>query len=145
MVPLNLKESIRLRFWPVMVTLLPGLPLAGVKLVIAGNDWATLNGVALKTVLPPTVTEIKPVVAPEGTWVSMVVLSCTNRAPVIPLKATVLAPVNPVPVMVTVVPVVPEVGVKLVILWACTRLLVQKSTSDKTIIPMCPKKAENGR
>ena len=137
--PLNLRESIRLRFCPVMVTLLPGVPVAGVKLVITGKDWATLNGVALKTVLPPTVTEIKPVVAPEGTWVSMVVLSCTNRAPVIPLKATVLAPVNPVPLIVTVVPVEPEVGAKLVIVWACTRLLVQNSTSDKTIKPKCLK------
>lgn len=70
------------------------------------------------TVVPLTVTAIFPVVAPVGT----VTVSCVEMAAVmvacVPLNVTVLSAIvllKLVPVMVTVVPIGPLVGVKLVI------------------------------
>ena len=58
-------------------------------------------------------TEILPVVAPSGTPVTIVVFDITVKLALTPLKATFVAPLKLVPVMVTAVPTLPEVGVKL--------------------------------
>ena len=103
------------KFVPVIVTVVPTGPLVGVKLVIvgAGTPLVTVKEVALVPVPPEVVTAIGPVVAPAGT----VAVICTaepteNVGAVTPLNLTAVAPVKPLPLIVTDVPGVPEVGVK---------------------------------
>lgn len=92
---------------PVMVTLVPTGPLPGVKEVTAGAG-ITVN-VALVALPAGLVTVIAPVVAPEGTvQVILVLLTTVNEALVV-LNCTCVAQVNPVPVIVTEVPIVPLV------------------------------------
>jgi hypothetical protein len=77
----------------------------------------TVKLVELLADMPLTVTMINPVVAPVGTLVTMVVLVALVSVADVPLKVMVLlarVESNPVPVMVTDVPVEPLVGVKLV-------------------------------
>src|SRR3954470_23730323 len=97
---------------PVMVTVVPGLPLVGVKLVMVGM---TEKEVALVVVAPETVTLILPVLAAGGTVGVMVVGEVPVDAADAPWKATDDAPVNPDPVIVTAAPTRPLVGVKPVI------------------------------
>lgn len=58
-----------------MVTAVPGGPIVGEKLVIVGAPEAvvTMKETALDTGLPVVATEIKPVVAPLGTVVTILV------------------------------------------------------------------------
>jgi hypothetical protein len=65
-VPLNFTDVVPVRFVPLIVTLVPTAPLAGVKLVIVGVKF-TVKLVALVAVPAEVVTPIGPVVAPEGT------------------------------------------------------------------------------
>ena len=70
---------------------------------------------------PPTLTTTFPVVAPEGTFVAMLVEPQLITAAVVPLKLTVLPPwLVPkfVPVIVTEAPTAPEVGERVVIVGA---------------------------
>ncbi len=105
-----------LKLVPVIVTVVPTGPLPGVKLVMVGTGTVKLD--ALVPVNVPTVTVIGPVVAPLGT----VTTSCVADADVgiavgVPLNLTVLALLVELkfdPVIVTVVPIAPLVGVKLV-------------------------------
>jgi hypothetical protein len=57
---------------PVIVTVAPTAPLAGLKLVIVG-EASTVNVPALVTVTPLDVTDMVPVVALAGTVTTMVV------------------------------------------------------------------------
>ena len=115
-VVLNLTAVVQPKFVPVMVTVEPMGPLAGVKDVMVGaaaapttkTEALAVSGFGVKTV-------IFPVVAPVGT----AAVTCVSVTPVtvgwlVPLKSTSVAPVNPVPVIVTEVVVGPHVGVKLV-------------------------------
>ena len=108
-----------LKFVPVIVTVVPMGPEAGVKLVIVGTEGVvTVKSVALVAVLPDTVTVIFPVVAPAGTVAVMLVVVLAVAVAVVPLKRTVLfagVALKFVPVIVTVAPIRPDVGVKLVI------------------------------
>lgn len=120
-VPLNLTVLLAgtvLKFVPVMVTVLPIGPLDGVKLVMVGGKRAvTVKSATLVAVLPPTVTEIFPVVAPEGTDVVMLVAVLVITLATIPLNLTVLlfgVVLKFVPVIVTALPTGPLNGVKLV-------------------------------
>jgi hypothetical protein len=63
-VPLNLTAVVPKKFAPLMVTVAPSTPLAGVKLVIVG---ATMKLLALVTVPLGVVTLIGPVVAAADT------------------------------------------------------------------------------
>jgi hypothetical protein len=65
-VPLSLTDVVPVRFVPLIVTLVPTAPLAGVKLVIVGVKF-TVKLVALVAIPAEVVTVIGPVVAPEGT------------------------------------------------------------------------------
>ena len=56
-----------MKFVPLIVTLVPTGPLAGVKLVIVGAGGTTVKLVALVAVPPGVVTLSGPVVAPVGT------------------------------------------------------------------------------
>ena len=67
LVPLNVTAVAPVKLLPVIVTLVPTGPLAGVKLVIVGALAVTVNAVALVAVPPGVVTRMGPVVAPAGT------------------------------------------------------------------------------
>jgi len=64
----------------------------------------------------PTVTTTFPVVAPVGTWVTMVVEFQLVVVAVVPLNFTVPEDPRFVPVIVTAVPTAPDVGDRLVML-----------------------------
>jgi hypothetical protein len=113
---------------PVKVTetLAPWTPVAGLMDANVGADGMTVNGTALLA-SPPTVTTTLPVVAPLGTGTTILVAVQLVAIPApMPLKATVpdpwLAP-RLLPVMVTAVPTVPEVGDRLVMLGVAATML----------------------
>ena len=64
--PLNVTAVAPVKLVPLIATLLPTRPLAGVKLVIVGAG-TTMNVFALLAMPPGVVTLIGPVVAPTGT------------------------------------------------------------------------------
>ncbi len=111
-VPLNATLVAPDRFWPVMVTVVPGAPEVGLKLLIFG---ATVKVALLVAVPAGVVTVMWPVVAAAGTVVTILVAVSDAMVAAVPLNATLVAPDRFWPVMVTVVPGAPEVGVKLLI------------------------------
>ena len=118
-VPLNFTAVAPLNAVPVIVTLAPIPPLAGEKLVIEGMGTVTENDEALVAVPPEVVTLIAPVVAPDGTVAVICVDELTVKVVALaPLNVTAVAPVKFAPVIVTLVPVGPLAGEKLLILGA---------------------------
>jgi hypothetical protein len=119
-VPLNvtvLVPCVVPKFVPVMVTAVPTGPEVGDRFVMLGGTVTVKLMPALAK--PPTVTTTLPVVAPVGTFTTMLVALQLLGVAEVPLNVTVLVPcVVPkfVPVMVTAVPTGPEVGDKLVML-----------------------------
>lgn len=117
-VPLNLtefSEGIILKFVPVIVTTVPIVPIVGVKLINVGVG-RTVKISALVNVMPLTVTEIGPVVAPVGTVVVILVGEDATTVEMVPLKRTIFSEgelLKFVPVMTTVAPTAPLVGLKL--------------------------------
>src|SRR5712691_10478485 len=113
--PLKATAVAPVKFVPLIATLVPTAPLVGVKPVIFGGLATTVKLPALVAVPPGVVTLIVPVVAPPGTvaWIAVAELA-TKLAPT-PLKATAVAPVKFVPLIATLVPTAPLVGVKPVI------------------------------
>ena len=99
-----------MRFAPLMATLVPPVPVAGLKLVIRG---ATVKLVALVAVPAGVVTLSGPLVAFAGTLVVICALESTWNVAVTPLNLTEVAPVSAVPLSVTAAPTVPWPGVKL--------------------------------
>jgi len=85
--PLNLTTLLAdtlLKLVPVNMTMVPGAPLAGLKLLITGVGTVKLP--ALVPVMPFTVTEIFPVVAPNGTEVVILVVFDAVTTLVVPLN-----------------------------------------------------------
>ena len=119
-VPLNvtlLVPCVVPKFEPLIVTEVPKAPEVGERLLMPG---ATVKVTPLLA-NPATVTTTGPVVAPAGTGATMLVLLQLLGVAVVPLNVTVLVPwVAPKfdPLMVTDVPIGPEVGERLVILGA---------------------------
>ena len=116
--PLNftvLVPCVAPKFIPVIVTGVPTDPELGFKLLTVGP---TVNGTPLLACVP-TVTTTFPVVAPVGTFTTMLVLlQLVYVVTAVPLNVTALLPcVAPkfVPVIVTAVPTAPELGFRLVI------------------------------
>src|SRR5437867_415103 len=73
-VPLKLTPLASLKFLPVMVTGVPGVPVNGAKsLMVGGGLTVTVKGAELVAVPPAVVTVIGPVVAPAGTAVTICV------------------------------------------------------------------------
>ena len=70
-----------------------------------------VNEDELVAVPPAVVTPTGPVVAPAGTCAVTSKSESTEKTAAVPLNVTRLAPVKPVPVMDTLVPTVPLVGV----------------------------------
>src|SRR5947209_17621473 len=74
----------------------------------------TVKELALVPLPPAAVTPIVPVVAPAGTVAVICVSEFTAKVAVVPLNFTAVAPVEAVPVIVTLAPTPPLVGEKLV-------------------------------
>ena len=72
----------------------------------------TVKSVVLVAVPPGVVTVILPVVAPDGTVAVTEVAVLVVNIAVTPLNLTAVTPVRFVPVIVTLVPTCPLVGVK---------------------------------
>src|SRR5437867_7913691 len=111
--PLNRTAVASVKLEPLIVTLVPTGPLAGVKPVIDGG--LIVNTLALVAVPPGVVTVIDPVVAPAGTVAWIAVAEFTVKLAFTLLKRTAVVPVKLVPLMLTPVPTGPLAGVKLVI------------------------------
>jgi hypothetical protein len=78
-----------------------------------GANATTVNEEVLTAVPPGVTTLTVPLVAPAGTdAVIEVELTTLNDVTDVPLNFTAVAPVKFVPVIVTVVPTGPDVGVK---------------------------------
>ena len=96
--------------------------------------WGLLGGevtekeVADIAVPPGVVTLIRPVVAPLGTAVLISESSVTENVAPVPLNFTALAPVSPVPVIVTGVVTGPLSGLKVVIVGVGEGLTVNSMT-----------------
>jgi hypothetical protein len=106
-----------------IVTEVPTGPIAGVKPEMVGLGTATVNVPLLVAACAPTVTLILPVVAPLGTVATIWVVLAELTDPAVPLNFTTsfaAVALKFVPVIVTVAPTFPLVGVKLVIVGAGT-------------------------
>jgi hypothetical protein len=105
---------------PLILTDVPTGPLVGLNDVIVGAPVVvTVKFVELVAVPLGVVTEIGPVVAPEGTVALIRVAFCTVKvAAETPLKRTAVAPVKFVPLIRTEVPTGPLVGLNDVIVGA---------------------------
>jgi hypothetical protein len=111
-VPLKLTVELFVKPTPVIVTTFPTAPLVGVKLA---TDNVGLNRLLLVAVPAGVVTEISPEGAPSGTVASICVAESTVKVAFAEPKCTAVALLRPVPVIVTVLPVIPVVGVNDVI------------------------------
>jgi hypothetical protein len=134
---LKLTEPVLLvKLLPVMVTEVPGSPLAGESEAITG---ATVKAAPLLA-NPPLFTTILPVVAPPGTAAVMLVLVQEEMIAARPLKLTPLA-LGPklLPEMVTTTPGPPLVGLTLLTLGAFTvkaTLLLATLFTVTTTLPL---------
>src|SRR5213594_2144150 len=88
--------------------------------VVTVKVTVTVKLFVLVAVPPGVVTRSGPVVAPVGTVAWIVVAEVTVKLALTPLNITAVAPVKSVPLIVTLVPTGPLVGVKLVIVGALT-------------------------
>jgi uncharacterized protein YjeT (DUF2065 family) len=108
------------KFAPVIVTAVPTAPELGLRLVILGAGTVTAKAEPLLA-CPLTVTTTLPVTAPAGTGATMLAPFQLVGAACTPPNVTVLVPcVAPkfAPVIVTAVPITPELGLRLVMLGA---------------------------
>jgi hypothetical protein len=118
LVPLNvtmLFAAVESKPVPDMMTAVPTVPFTGRNSVIVGVTVKLSDEVA---VIPSTFTEMAPVVAPDGTVVTIDVAVELSTVAVTPLNVTVLpaAVVSKfVPWIVTVAPTLPPAGEKPVI------------------------------
>ena len=145
-VPLNVTRVAPVRSVPVMTTTVPTGPVTGVKLVMVGGV-PTVNGVAEVAMPPGVVTLMGPVVTPAGALTVICVAEFTTKpGAAVPLKATAVAPVKFVPVIVTTVPARPPVGVKLVMVggWITVKLVAEAVVLMGVVTPMGPVVAPAG-
>ena len=120
-VPPKLTAVAPVKLVPVIVTVLPDLAEVGVNEVIVGTG--TYVNVPDEVAVPPgVVTEMVPLVPLATTAVMDVALTTLNEAAAVPPKLTAVAPVKLVPVIVTVVPLPADVGVKELITRAGTNV-----------------------
>ena len=118
--PLNLTETVPIKFDPVIVTDVPTGPLVGVNDEIDGAKPAAVvtvkfgvESAAVVAVPIGAVTEIGPLVAPFGTTAVICVSESTvNKDAGVPLKLTPVAPEKLIPLIVTADPIGPIIGEK---------------------------------
>jgi hypothetical protein len=120
-VPLNVTVPEDPKLVPVMVTAVPAGPDVGFRLVMEGGgaDAVTVKFTPLLAT-PPTVTTTFPVMAPVGTDVAMLDEVQLVVVASVPLNITVPEDPKLVPVIVTAVPTIPDVGFRLVMLGVAT-------------------------
>jgi hypothetical protein len=119
-VPLMLTALVPVKFVPVSVTVQPADPLAGEKEVIVGAPAEIAAKLLLLQAVPSAVfTLIQPLSAPPGTVAVICVSDTTVKLAGTRKKVTAVAPVRFVPVIVTVVPIVPLAGVN-ELMWGVT-------------------------
>ncbi len=129
-IPPNVTLVAPVKWVPVITTDVPVLTVVGVNDVIAGlATTGRVNGVEQVALPTGVVTEILPLAgASAGTvaviWVSE---STWNVAAAVP-NLTLVVPVNPLPVITTDVPALPEPGVKDVIVSAAPNTIEVLST-----------------
>lgn len=128
---------------PVMVTEAPTGPLVGVKLAIDGGG-ITVKLLALAAVPAGVVTAIGPLLAPDGTVAVIWVSELNVKLALVPLKVTAVAPVNPVPVIVTEVPTGPLDGEKPVTLSETVKLTELVAVPAAVVIATGPVVAPDG-
>ena len=112
-VPLNFTLFAPVNPVPLIVTEVPTGPLFGEKDVIFGAAPAplvTVNCVALVAKPSGVTTLIRPVVAPGGTVAVIFTSESTLNVAGVPANFTLVAPVNPDPLIVTEVPTGPLFG-----------------------------------
>lgn len=117
-----------LKLVPVRVTVVPTGPVVGENEVIVGVGKITVNELALVPVSDPTVTVMTPEVAPAGTTAAMLVAVLAVTVAVVPLNFTVLLAgvvLKFDPVMVTVVPIKPLIGLNVVTVGAVREITVK--------------------
>jgi len=95
---------------PVSVTEVPTRPLPGEKAVIESPLVVTVKTFSETAVPPGVVTRHLPVLAPLGTVAVIEVAELTVKVALMSANETSVAPVNPVPVNVTVLPAGPLDG-----------------------------------
>lgn len=116
--PPNFTARVPMKFVPLIATVVPTTPLAGVNAVIVGAKPAEVVtvkfGVESSVVSAGpmgAVTEIGPVVAPIGTTAVIVVSESTVKTEAwVPLKLTAVAPVKLTPEIATADPTGPMLG-----------------------------------
>lgn len=111
-VPPKLTAVAPMKSVPVIVTIEPIVPEVGVKEVIVGVDGVVYVNPANEEVPPGLVTLMLPDVPAATRAVMHVGEMKLNTNAAVPPKLTADAPEKSVPVIVTNVPVVPEVGEK---------------------------------
>jgi hypothetical protein len=112
----SLLAMVVLKFVPVITMEAPTAPLPGLKLVMVGVG--TIKFAELVPVIPLTVTDIGPEVAPKGTEVVILVVEDAVTTAVVPLKFTVFNEgvlLKLEPVIVTTTPNPPLLGLNPVI------------------------------
>ena len=118
-VPLSVTPVAPARLAPVSTTVVPAVPAVGLSALMVGAGVVTVKARPL-LVPPGVVTVTLPVLAPAGTVAVICVPAFTVNAAAAPLKLTVVAPVKLVPVSTTLVPAVPLVGLRLLIVGPAT-------------------------
>jgi len=144
LVPLNRTAVAVVKLVPLIVTLVPTGPLAGAKLAIVGG-LITVKLPALLAVPAGLVTLIGPVAAPAGTVAVIALAEFTVKLALVPLNRTAVAPVNFVPLIVTLVPTGPLLGAKLAIVGGFETVtvtgldvhVVKLSTALATAVRVC--------
>jgi hypothetical protein len=106
--PLNFTVELLVKPTPVSVTTVPAGPLVGAMAVI---DSVGVKFAALVALPAAVVTEILPATAALGTVAVICVADSTLYDAARPANFTLLAPLKFVPVIVTLLPVIAEVGV----------------------------------
>lgn len=117
-VPLKLTAVAPVKFVPLITTLAPTTPLAGLKLETVGPTF-TVKLLVEVAVPPGVVTETCPLVEPLGTIaVIWAAVFTAKEDAAMPLNLTLVAPAKFVPVMMTVAPKAPLAGLKLAMVGA---------------------------
>jgi hypothetical protein len=110
-VPLNFTAVAPENPVPLIVTEVPTGPLFGENEVIVGSaPLVTVNCAVLVAKPSGVTTLIRPVVAPAGTTAVIFTSESTVNVAGVPANFTLVAPVNPDPLIVTEVPTGPLVG-----------------------------------
>lgn len=124
--------GVLLKLEPEIMTVAPTAPLTGLKPDIVGVG-ITVNVPTLKTSTPLAVTASVPVVAPAGTIAVMLVAEEDETEATVPLIDTVGERSKLEPLMITVAPTAPLVGVKLIMVGVGNTL---KSVALVMVIPL---------